>query len=83
MAKTLTPHSAEWFEELRNRSPLQAAMTAQIVERAGTWDCCGICGGKDGVADYMSDEQLSVRLCQDCKCIQEKMHGAMFVPLSR
>jgi hypothetical protein len=29
----------------------------------------------------MGDEQIAVRLCDDCKGLQEQMHGARFIPL--
>ena len=38
-------------------------------------------GEIDTIKDYMGDEELSVRLCEDCKGIDQRMHGARFLPL--
>ena len=82
MAKAPIPHSVEWFAELRSRNPQQAMLTAHMVELSGTEQCCGICGQTHDLADYICDEQMSARLCEECKTNQEQMYGAMFFPLT-
>jgi hypothetical protein len=82
MAKASIPHSSEWFAELRSRNPQQAMMTEHIVKLSGTEQCCGICGQTHDLSDYIGDEGMSARLCNDCKTNQERMFGAMFFPLT-
>jgi hypothetical protein len=65
--KAPRPHTEEWFKEMRSRNPGQAAMTEHIIKLAGTYQCCSICGDTANVADYMGVEQVSARLCEDCK----------------
>jgi hypothetical protein len=81
MSKVLRPHTPEWFAELRQQNPHQASHVKQILELAGTDQCCSICGDTDKIKDYMADEGISARLCDDCKRIQEQTHGARFLPL--
>jgi hypothetical protein len=80
MTKPPRPHSDEWFTLLSGRNPQQAAMAERTIKAAGTAMCCGICGDTENVHDYMGDEEVAARLCDDCKSMQESMHGAMFVP---
>ena len=82
MAKPPSPHSPEWFAELRERNPMQASLVEQMIHLSGTDRCCSICGQTHDIADYIADEGMSARLCGDCKTNQEKMYGAMFFPLT-
>jgi hypothetical protein len=40
-----------------------------------------VCGDTRDGGDYICDEGVAVRICGDCKGIQEQMYGAMFLPL--
>lgn len=82
MAKVSAPHTAEWFTELRGRNPMQAMLVERMIQLAGTDRCCSICGQTHDITDYIADEGMSVRLCDDCKTNQEKMYGAVFLPLT-
>lgn len=77
------PHSDEWFRALNKSNPMQAAATRQILDLAGNEEVCGVCGD-DPAADYQvtpSGPPHTMRVCDDCRSIREKMHGEQFQPL--
>jgi len=75
------PHSVEWFELMMKRNPHQAAMTAQIIKLAGTDEVCSICGDAGSkVYVVVSDPELTIRLCDDCKRIQKEQSGLSVNP---
>ena len=80
----LTPHSKEWFAALALRDPGQAARTRQIISLAGNAEVCGVCGD-DPAKDYevvgvtfAPKTPATMRLCDDCKSIRERMHDERF-----
>jgi hypothetical protein len=75
------PHTKEWFKDMESRNPMQAQMARLAIKNSGTEMCCSICGDTD-VHDYMADEEISARLCDDCKKMQENMYKAVFLPLT-
>jgi len=81
--KLLKPHSSDWFEVLEKTDPQQAAMTRQVLSRAGRDDICSVCGD-DPAADYEvagAPPPSTMRLCDDCRDIRSGMHGEKFSPL--
>jgi hypothetical protein len=87
LMKLLTPHSDEWFEALGRISPQQAAITKRFISLAGNVNVCGTCGddpAKDyevvGVA-FNPGTPATIRLCDDCKSICQKMHGDRYNPI--
>lgn len=81
MATPPRPYTPEWFEIMLDRNPEQADTARLAAQRAGTEQCCMVCGDIRNVADFMTDETVAVRICGDCKIIQEGMYGSMFFPL--
>lgn len=79
---TPRPHTAEWFALMRERHPKQAESTRNLIARVGTDQCCSVCGDTKNAHDYKSiDDEITARLCDECKGLQERMYGARFVPL--
>lgn len=76
------PHTEKWFAELAERAPHQVTLTRLVISRSGTAECCSLCGDTNNLNDYMGDEGMSARLCGDCKGLQERMYGAMWVPFA-
>ena len=74
------PHSPEWLEQLMLINPRQSAITATLIAQAGTPLCCSICGDTEDIADYTIKAGVStIRLCSDCKHLQQTMFGLVFV----
>lgn len=85
---SLLPHTHEWFSELRRWNPLQATMTEQTIQLAGSVDVCSVCGD-DPAYDYLLMDKnpapgavLSLRLCNDCLEIRSKQYGESFTPIN-
>ncbi len=83
----MRPHTPEWFAALDIWNPPQAAMTRHIVETAGRFDVCSVCGD-DPARDYRLEEAYrpaagvdAVRLCDDCLAIRRN-NGEPFVRVS-
>ncbi len=74
------PYSSAWYEQLEAVNPIQAMLAALIVSRTGRTNVCCICGDEyphDPVCDYQwNGRGLIVRLCADCKALQEIMYAA-------
>ncbi len=77
-SRTYTP---EWFEVMLDRNPEQVDTARLAAKHAGTEQCCMVPGDTRDVADFMTDETVSVRICGDCKTIQEGMYGGLFLPM--
>ena len=77
----LEPHSPDWFRALGQINPQQAAMTRQILGRAGNLEVCSVCGDAPAqdyeVVGMMFAEDVSatIRLCKDCEGIRSSTQG--------
>jgi len=89
----IIPHTSEWFEDMMQKSPQTAFQSMQMVELAGTEECCGACGvaadesldtdDSDWVENWIDTRHnITFRLCNDCKAIQEQMNGYKFEMLT-
>ncbi|MDB5308807.1 MAG: hypothetical protein JWO38_3009 [Gemmataceae bacterium] len=81
MATAPRPYTPEWFAIMDDRNPQQAEMSREFRRLVGTDQCCMVCGDTRNVKDFMTDEEVAVRICGDCKTIQEQMYGAVHVPM--
>lgn len=83
------PHSDNWFKGMLFQYPKIAQHTLLVIRQEGTTHCCGICGDKDGENNGQIKllnllevkHAFTAKLCNECKKLQEKMHGLVFVQL--
>lgn len=87
MAQYHRPHSDEWFQALEAYNPVQAEVTRQTISAAGRNDICSICGEQPAIDYQITGEDLdadavaTIRLCDDCREIREKMCQEQFEPM--
>lgn len=81
------PYSDRWMTELAAANMFQAAWTADILDTHGA-RARMICGDLEGVRDYCTARAPTphtmsrlVRLCPDCRVIQQHMSGLQLMPV--
>jgi len=79
----LEPYTSAWFEQLMLINPQQAMMTGTVVADSDSKNICCICGDV-ALGDFAwSKDDLAVRVCSDCKKIQEEMNNDTLHPVAQ
>jgi hypothetical protein len=80
------PYSNEWFILMLHGNANYAVLAAEYMKLTGTKSCCNACGDVDKVADYVDGQWEAIppiRLCDDCKLLQEKLYHYKLTLLRR
>lgn len=81
------PYSTAWFRELQRLNPIGAMLSVHVFRSTRSFASCCICGDLDPDAatqDYQwNGAGLILRLCSDCRGLQELLDGAELGTLVR
>lgn len=80
------PNTTKWIEDLLSKIPPAAMTSITNIQMAGTEMCCSVCGDRNVAGDFVRSghrmPEISIRLCDDCKCFQEELNGFQIRPLT-